>query len=115
MVSGVRAVVVIVCLRSLCDCNDPANGPWSHPGKSLVWFPGYGCQPMAPEFRGRSHERQALDKLIEDARAGRSAALVIRGEAGMGKTSLLQYVIGQAAAFRIARLAGMESEMELPF
>src|SRR5690348_6659731 len=66
-------------------------------------------------MRGRAAECEALDRLLADARGGRSAVLVLRAEAGMGKTSLLQYVIGQAAAFRIARLAGVESEMELPY
>ena len=37
-----------------------------------------------PAFRGRSSEREALDRLLEAARAGRSAVLVIRGEAGVG-------------------------------
>jgi DNA-binding CsgD family transcriptional regulator len=69
----------------------------------------------APTLRGRSSERERLDGLLEDARGGRSAVLVIRGRAGVGKTALMRYVGGQAAAFRILQTSGVESEMELPF
>ncbi|HEX2086311.1 MAG TPA: AAA family ATPase [Solirubrobacteraceae bacterium] len=69
----------------------------------------------SPAFRGRAGERMALGRLLESARAGRSAVLVIRGEAGVGKTALLQHCIREAAGCRIARIAGVESEMELPF
>src|SRR3954462_13339566 len=68
-----------------------------------------------PAFRGRSSERQALDGVLQDARAGRSGVLVIRGEAGGGKTALMRYAGDAAAGFRIAHVAGVESEMELPF
>ena len=47
--------------------------------------------------------------------AGQSRVLVLRGEAGIGKTALLEYLQGRAAGCRIARAAGVESEMELPF
>ncbi len=71
--------------------------------------------PRPPAFRGRSSERRTLDRLLDATREGRSGALVIRGEAGVGKTALLQYAAGQAAGFRILQIAGVESEMELPF
>src|SRR4051812_35595915 len=71
--------------------------------------------PRPPAFRGRSSEREALDRLLERVRDGTSAALVIRGEAGAGKTALLRYGARQAAGFRIAQVAGVESETELPF
>jgi hypothetical protein len=48
-------------------------------------------------------------------RGGESAALVIRGEPGIGKTALLQYCARQAAGCRVAHLAGVESELEPPF
>jgi predicted ATPase len=47
--------------------------------------------PRSPAFRGRSSERELLDELLNDVRGGQSAALVIRGEAGVGKTAVLQY------------------------
>jgi hypothetical protein len=68
-----------------------------------------------PRLLGRAAEREALGRLLEEARAERSAVLVIRGEAGVGKTALLDYCARQAAGFRVARIAGVESEMELPF
>src|SRR5215218_6065120 len=68
-----------------------------------------------PVLLGRADEREQLDRLLESVRAGESAVLVIRGEAGVGKTALLQHCARQAAGFRVARIAGVESEMELPF
>ena len=69
----------------------------------------------APRFRGRTREREQLDGLLEDVRGGRSGVLVIRAEAGAGKTALLRYAGEQAAGFRVGQIAGVESEMELPF
>src|SRR3954466_6571076 len=69
----------------------------------------------SPVLLGRAGERQALDRLLENVRGGQSAVLVIRGEAGVGKTALLHYCARQASGFRVARIAGVESEMELPF
>ena len=68
-----------------------------------------------PVLLGRAGERQVLDRLLENVRGGQSAVLVIRGEAGVGKTALLHYCARQASGFRVARIAGVESEMELPF
>src|SRR3954447_9944970 len=80
---------------------------------SLVCLPGYRVPMTAPAFRGRSSEREALDGLIAAARAGRSGVLVLRGEAGMGKTALLRHAAEQAAALRIASLHGVEAEIEV--
>jgi DNA-binding CsgD family transcriptional regulator/tetratricopeptide (TPR) repeat protein len=63
----------------------------------------------------RQAERAQLDGLLEHARAGASAAVVVRGEAGVGKTALVDYVRRSASTFRVVRAAGVESEMELPF
>jgi DNA-binding CsgD family transcriptional regulator len=63
----------------------------------------------------RQRERTALDGLLEDLRAGRGRALVVRGEAGVGKSALLEYMVGAAADMRVVRAAGVESEMELAF
>src|SRR4051812_38652886 len=68
-----------------------------------------------PAFLGRSGERDALDRLLETARGGRSAVLLIRGEAGIGKTALIRDATRKAAGFRVAHIAGVEAEMELPF
>src|SRR3954452_6035755 len=68
-----------------------------------------------PVLLVRAEERELLDRLLEKIRAGQSAVLVVRGEAGVGKTALLHYCARQACGVRVARIAGVESEMELPF
>jgi DNA-binding CsgD family transcriptional regulator len=69
----------------------------------------------ASGLRDRLSERETLERLLQDARDGRSAVLVVRGEAGVGKSALLRAVAEQASGFRVAQIAGVESEMELPF
>jgi AAA ATPase domain len=64
---------------------------------------------------GRLPERAALSQLLDGARAGRSGVLVMRGERGVGKTALLDWAVESAAGLRVARVAGVESEMELAF
>src|SRR3954468_22518010 len=66
-------------------------------------------------FVGRTTEREVLDGLLARIREGESEALVIRGEAGIGKTALLRYTARQASGFQVAQLTGVEAEMELPF
>ncbi|MFF5083889.1 ATP-binding protein [Actinoplanes sp. NPDC000266] len=66
-------------------------------------------------LRGRRAECAVLDRLIADVGAGRGRALVIHGEAGVGKSALLRYAGGRAPACRVALASGAESEMELPF
>lgn len=63
----------------------------------------------------RRDERRALDDLLVSSRAGRSAALVLRGEAGIGKTELLKYLVDRSGGLRILRAAGVQSEMELSY
>ena len=63
----------------------------------------------------RYGERAAVDGALDQARAGRSAVLVVRGEPGIGKTALLDYAAGRALGFRVVRAWGVESEMELAF
>src|SRR3954465_2824555 len=70
---------------------------------------------QTPGLLGRPRECETLDRLVADVRAGKSAVLVLRGEAGIGKSALLAYLVERAADCRIARAAGGESEMELPF
>jgi DNA-binding CsgD family transcriptional regulator len=68
-----------------------------------------------PRLFGRTGELEMLGRLIANARIGQSAVLVVRGEPGIGKTELLRHLIAQASGFGVARVAGVESEMELPF
>ncbi|CAM5697819.1 helix-turn-helix transcriptional regulator [Streptomyces canus] len=64
---------------------------------------------------GRRNECQYLDRLLAETRAGQSGVLVVRGEAGIGKTELLNYLVERAIGCRIVRAAGVQSEMELSY
>ena len=64
---------------------------------------------------GRSRECDLLDRLVADVREGRSRVWVLRGEAGIGKTALLDHLAGAASGCRLVRTAGIESEMELAY
>jgi DNA-binding CsgD family transcriptional regulator len=64
---------------------------------------------------GRDGEVAILDAAIADVRSGRSAVLVVRGEAGIGKTTLVEHVVGSATDVEILRVTGIESEIELPY
>ncbi len=61
---------------------------------------------------GREREREVLDRLLN---GGRGGVLVVHGEAGVGKTALLEYAVEAGREFRVARTSGVEAEMELPF
>src|SRR2546423_12928676 len=63
----------------------------------------------------RRSEREVLDRLLEAVRQDESRALVVRGEPGVGKTALLEYLVEQASGCRVVRAAGVQSEMELAF
>jgi DNA-binding CsgD family transcriptional regulator len=69
----------------------------------------------AAELTDRRAECGVLDGLLDAVRAGKSRALVVHGEAGAGKTALLEYLAGRAAGCRVAGVAGVQSEMELAF
>src|SRR2546423_6369553 len=71
--------------------------------------------PAGPMLRGRRRESAVLEGLLDGARAGRSGALVVRADAGVGKTALLEYLIASAADLGVVRAVGVESEMELAF
>src|SRR6476620_2444230 len=76
--------------------------------------------PSAPpgiRLYGRRAECQALDRLVADVRAGESRVLTVHGEAGTGKTALLDYLAGRASGSgcRVARVVGVRSETELAF
>src|SRR5213080_2408741 len=76
---------------------------------------GAGSTAETPMLRGRRDERAVLDGLLDEARAGRSGVLVVRGEARIGKTALLEHAIESASDFTLLPAAGVESEMELAF
>ncbi|MGW5237518.1 helix-turn-helix transcriptional regulator [Monashia sp. NPDC004114] len=68
-----------------------------------------------PPFTGRDHECRLLEDALQRVRAGESAVLVIRGEAGIGKTALMTYCGSEATDYLVVQIAGIESELELPF
>ena len=64
---------------------------------------------------GREQERLAIDRVLADARAGRSAVLALVGEPGIGKTALLEHTVTRAGEMRVLQARGVESEAEVPF
>jgi DNA-binding CsgD family transcriptional regulator len=64
---------------------------------------------------GREREFGVLDRLLDGVRGGHGGVLVVYGDAGVGKTALLEYAVEAGRGFRIARTFGVEAEMELPF
>jgi len=67
------------------------------------------------ELVGRAKETHALECVLAEVRDGLSGVLVLRGEAGIGKTALLDWATGQASDVQVARVAGVEPEMDLAF
>jgi DNA-binding CsgD family transcriptional regulator len=78
-------------------------------------WPPFRLRGRAAELRGRRGECDLLDRVLEAVRAGEGRALVVRGEPGVGKTALLDYLAEHASGCRVARAAGVESEMELAY
>jgi hypothetical protein len=64
---------------------------------------------------GRDEQLAAIGRLLEGMRSGRAGSLVLRGEAGIGKTALLDAAGESATGARLLRVTGVESEAELPF
>ncbi len=64
---------------------------------------------------GRQSECALLDHIIADLHSGESGVLVMRGDAGVGKSALLRYAMDSASGVRVLRATGVESEMELAF
>src|SRR5256884_2343090 len=74
-----------------------------------------GSKGSAAGLTGRLSERRVLDRFVAGVRAGEGRALVVRGEPGVGKTALLDYLAGRASGCLVARAVGVQSEMELAF
>src|SRR5204862_5151941 len=68
-----------------------------------------------PTPGGRVDECMLLDALVDAIRRGESRSLVVRGEAGIGKTALLEYLVAASSDLRVVRAVGVESDMELAF
>src|SRR5882724_2868207 len=70
---------------------------------------------QAGQLLGRQRERVVLERLLDTARDGHGAVLVVHGEPGVGKTALLAYAVDAGEDFRVVRAAGIEGEMELDY
>ena len=68
-----------------------------------------------PTLRGRADECALLDTLVDAIRRGAGPSLVLRGEAGIGKTALLEHLARSAPDLTVLRAMGVESEMELAY
>ena len=73
------------------------------------------AETAAARLLGRRGDCEALDQLIADVLGGRSRVIVLRGEAGVGKSALLDYVFDRVDGWRVAKAVGIESEMELAY
>ncbi|MFE4520504.1 AAA family ATPase, partial [Kitasatospora sp. NPDC056783] len=72
-------------------------------------------QPTNHQLLGRARELEVLDRLLHEVRSGRSRALVLRGEAGVGKSALLDHLAGRAEQWQTIRAAGVEAESEFAY
>jgi DNA-binding CsgD family transcriptional regulator len=70
---------------------------------------------QAGRLLGRQRERAVLERLLDTARDGHGAVLVVHGDPGVGKTALLEYAVEAGDDFRVVRAAGVEGEMELDY
>jgi DNA-binding CsgD family transcriptional regulator len=106
-------------VSGVCAAGDACAtlGPWgASPTADLRPSPGEeAVAAWRPALLGREQECAAIDALLERVRGGSSGALLIRGEAGLGKSTLLDYAAASADGFRTLRAAGVEGEIELPY
>src|SRR4051794_32995675 len=119
-----RTVAVAEPIVSLEFSGNAATSNGNGDGGHLSHRAGIHVEPLprarrngaaGPALRGRRREGHAFARLLESVRAGRSRVLVLRGEAGVGKSALLEYVVGAASECHVVRAAGVEYEMELPY
>ena len=92
----------------------PMLTTWTRPGAGQVAADS-GPRGRRAKLLGRSAECGVFDRLIGAVRAGEGQVLVVRGEPGVGKSALLDYVAETAPDCQVARAAGVQSEMELAF
>jgi DNA-binding CsgD family transcriptional regulator len=85
------------------------------PGADYAGVGGRSVTAPGQVLRGRGGECEVLDQLVAGVRADRSGVLVLHGEAGTGKTALLEHLAARAVGCRIARAAGAEAETDLAF
>ena len=105
----------------------PLRSPWagrnSRAGREIGHPAGASSQTTGRGEKGRKSvalvdrttERTAVEEILHRAASGGSGALLLRGEPGVGKTTLLEHARGQADGFRVLAARGVESEADLPF
>ena len=76
---------------------------------------GSAAPDRRASLRGRAEECARLEALVGDVRRGQGRSLVLLGEAGIGKTALLEFMISSASGVTVLRAVGVESEMELAY
>jgi DNA-binding CsgD family transcriptional regulator len=91
------------------------TGTYENPPQPAMSPPMLPGEVASRALGGRRSECETLDRLVTEVQAGQSRVLVLRGEAGAGKTALLDYLRERAAGCRVARTAGVESERDLAF
>ena len=74
-----------------------------------------GLQQSAVQLLGRERECAVIDRLLADAGGGAGGALAVRGEAGIGKSALLDYARQRAAQMAVLSAVGVEAESDLAF
>src|SRR5215469_13105332 len=93
------------------DGGTPVAGLLARP---ILWRQA-GGQQRGAGMLDRRQERAAIDRVLDAARKGFSGTLVLRGEPGHGKTTLLQYAIDSAPDLRISSVVGVEPESSMEF
>jgi AAA ATPase domain len=94
---------------------DPDMYPFPGRGQDSAWATVPGGEVPRRGLRGRWHECEVLDRLVDAVLRGQSQVLILRGEAGTGKTALLEYLRERASRCRIATVIGVGSETELAY
>jgi len=97
------------------QCGDTSTSDTSTTGRRQL---GSAERPTASSLRplvGRDAELKRLEELVTTVREGGSAALVVRGEPGVGKSALLEQLIASASRLRVVRAVGVEGEIDLPY
>lgn len=94
---------------------EPVTHTFPGQGLERAWATPYGGEGPCHGLHGRLYEREVLDQLVAGVLRGQDQVLILRGEAGIGKTTLLEYLRGHASGCRIASATSVKAEMELAY
>jgi DNA-binding CsgD family transcriptional regulator len=112
---GAARRCALVVARSIRRASSRGNGPDASLGSLARDGEAHPQTGLGVQLLGRASECALLDELIADVHRGKSRSLVLLGEAGIGKTALLQYLAEAASDMAVLRAAGVESESELAY